>query len=83
MAERMITLNTESAVPLYRQLYELLSEQIRAGQLPSGTRMPGKRTLAAELAVSVNTVDTAYQMLTAEGYLESRTRSGFFVQDVP
>ena len=42
--------------------------------------MPGKRSLAAELSVSINTVDTAYQMLTAEGYLESRPRSGFYVQ---
>jgi len=29
--------------------------------------------------VAVNTVDTAYQMLVAEGYLEARPRSGFFV----
>ena len=27
----------------------------------------------------MNTVDTAYQMLVAEGYLEARERSGFFV----
>ena len=43
--------------------------------------MPGKRRLAAELSVSVNTVDAAYQMLAAEGYLESRERSGFYVQE--
>ena len=43
--------------------------------------MPGKRRLAAELSVSVNTVDAAYQMLAAEGYLEARERSGFYVQE--
>lgn len=69
--------------PLYQQLYDSLTEQIMDGRLAVGTRMPGKRTLASQLAVSVNTVDTAYQMLVAEGYLESRPRSGFFVQDVP
>ena len=67
------------AKPLYRQLYEALSAQIAQGEIPAGARLPGKRTLAAELGVSVHTVDTAYQMLAAEGYLESRLRSGFIV----
>lgn len=65
--------------PLYRRLYQALAAQIRTGAIPAGTRLPGKRTLAAELSLSVNTVDTAYQMLAAEGYLESRARSGFVV----
>ena len=45
--------------------------------------MPGKRSLAEALGVSVNTVDGAYQMLAAEGYLASRARSGFYVQEYP
>lgn len=65
--------------PLYQQLYQALTEQIRTGAIPAGARLPGKRTLAAELGISVNTVDTAYQMLAAEGYVESRARSGFAV----
>ena len=60
-------LDAASAVPLYEQLYESLAEEMRTGAIPAGTRMPGKRRLAAELSVSVNTVDTAYQMLAAEG----------------
>ena len=55
----------------------------RSGALPAGTRMPGKRSLAEALGVSVNTVDGAYQMLAAEGYLASRARSGFYVQEYP
>ena len=43
--------------------------------------MPGKRRLAAELSVSVNTVDAAYQMLAAEGYLESREAQRLYVQE--
>lgn len=66
--------------PLYDQLYHAIVEQIREGQLKPGERLPGKRNLASSLAVSVNTVDTAYQLLVAEGYLEARPRSGFFVQ---
>ena len=74
-------LDAASGVPLYEQLYESLAAEMRSGAIPAGTRMPGKRRLAAELSVSVNTVDAAYQMLAAEGYLEARERSGFYVQE--
>ena len=82
MLQLPFTLDSRRSTPLYQQLYEALLAQIRSGELPAGTKLPGKRTLASQLAVGVNTVDTAYQMLSAEGYLESRTRSGFFVQAV-
>ena len=52
-------LDAASAVPLYEQLYDSLAEEMRTGAIPAGTRMPGKRRLAAELSVSVNTVDAA------------------------
>ena len=76
-------LDPASRVPLYQQLYRSLAGEIRSGALPAGTRMPGKRSLAEVLGVSVNTVDGAYQMLAAEGYLASRPRSGFYVQEYP
>lgn len=79
MLELTICLDAAGAKPLYQQLYESLSAQIRSGTLKKGDRLPGKRSLASQLAVAVNTVDTAYQMLVAEGYLEARAKSGFFV----
>ena len=81
MVHLTTALDADSGVPLYEQLYRSLAGEMRSGELAAGTRMPGKRRLAAELSVSVNTVDAAYQMLAAEGYLESRERSGFYVQE--
>ena len=81
MVHLTTALDPASAVPLYEQLYRSLAAEMRAGTLTAGTRMPGKRRLAAELSISVNTVDTAYQMLAAEGYLTARERSGFTVQE--
>ena len=81
MVHLTTALDAASSVPLYEQLYESLAGEMRSGALAAGTRMPGKRRLAAELSVSVNTVDAAYQILTAEGYLASRERSGFYVQE--
>ncbi len=81
MVHLTTALDAASGVPLYEQLYRSLAEEMRSGGLAAGTRMPGKRRLAAELSVSVNTVDAAYQMLAAEGYLVARERSGFYVEE--
>lgn len=79
MLDLTVCLDPKAKEPLYQQLYSHLSAQIRAGSLRKGDKLPGKRSLASQLAVSVNTVDAAYQMLVAEGYLEAREKSGFYV----
>ncbi len=79
MIDLTLCLDPGADRPLYQQLYDSLAAQIKSGRLKCGDRLPGKRSLASQLAVAVNTVDTAYQMLVAEGYLEARAKSGFFV----
>ena len=69
----------DSAVPLYRQLYDGFREGILSGTLKKGLRLPSTRFLAAELRVSRNIVVLAFEQLLAEGYLESRTGAGTFV----
>ena len=69
MLDLTLCLDPSASRPLYQQIYESLAQQIRTGRLRSGDRLPGKRSLAAQLSVAVNTVDTAYQMLVAGGYL--------------
>lgn len=76
----MIELEPQEKTPLYEQLYAALADEIRSGQRVPGTALPGRRTMAAQLGVSINTVDAAYQMLAAEGLAEARPRSGFYVQ---
>ena len=77
----MIELHPEEKMPLYEQLYNALAQDIRSGALQPGKALPGRRTMAAQLGISTNTVDTAYQMLAAEGLAVTRPRSGFFVQE--
>ena len=55
----MVTFDAHSPLPLYEQLYRSLSDEIRTGERPAGSRLPGKRSMAGQLGVSVNTVDTA------------------------
>lgn len=64
---------------LFDQISESLRRAILTGRLGTGTRLPSSRRLAGELRISRNTVLTAYEQLTAEGYLDSRRGSGSFV----
>lgn len=75
----MFILNGNDSVPLYKQLYNQIREHILSGRLPADSKLPSVRDLAAELSTSRNTVEGAYQELTAEGYIYSRHRSGYFV----
>lgn len=75
----MFILNHSDAVPLYKQLYNQIREQILSGKLPADAKLPSVRDLASELSASRNTVDGAYQELCAEGYIYSKLRSGYFV----
>ena len=68
--------------PLYEQLYRHLAGEISHGRLPSGSKLPSKRKLCALLGVSMSTVDTAYSLLAAEGYVTVRPRSGYTVADL-
>ncbi|PJN89802.1 MocR-like pyridoxine biosynthesis transcription factor PdxR [Bacillus sp. mrc49] len=73
-------LNRFSDVPLYEQLYSHIKKEIIEGRLPFGTKLPSKRKLAEFLQISQNTVETAYEQLTAEGYVEVIPRKGYYIQ---
>jgi GntR family transcriptional regulator / MocR family aminotransferase len=65
--------------PLQRQIYDQIREAILSGRFAPGARVPSSRELAADLAVSRNTVTGAFDQLLAEGYLEGRVGSGTYV----
>lgn len=77
-----VVFDPASEKPLYRQIYACLSAEIAAGRIKPGQRLPARRSAAANLGVSRNTVETAYAMLEEEGYIETRPRSGHFVADI-
>ena len=73
------SLSAEDAAPLYEQLVSHLREDILSGRLPSGTRLPSKRSFAENLGVSSITVESAYNRLMDEGYVLSEPKRGYFV----
>ena len=74
-----ISLDEQSAVPLYRQIYETIRRSILSSPVQSGKALPASRQLAKQLGVSRMTVVNAYEQLLAEGYVESRRGAGTFV----
>lgn len=78
----MIDLQGGAKAPLYAKIYEHIRQEIMAGRIPQGEKLPSTRLLAKNLAVSRSTVELAYDQLLAEGYLKAEPCRGFFVCDI-
>lgn len=63
----------------YYGLYMKIKNRILAGEYAAGEKLPSKRVMADMTGYSLITVQTAYDMLSDEGYVEARERSGYFV----
>lgn len=75
----LITIDKQSTNTLIRQIYNQIRSQILNGKLPAGKKLPATRELAVDLSVSRNVVIEAYELLMAEGFLESKRGSGTYV----
>jgi len=69
--------------PLYLRIQRALRQLILDGALPANHPLPASRALAVSLSVSRDTVENAYCLLQAEGYIERQVGSGSFVAEVP
>ncbi len=76
-------LKKSPGVPLYEALYRCIRDDILAGVLLPGQKLPSKRALAQNLEVSKITVEGAYGQLLAEGYIRAEEKIGYFVEDIP
>lgn len=79
----MLSVDRRVREPMHRQIYAALRRSILDGRLKPNSLLPATRRLAEELGVGRNTVIAAYDALTAEGYLETRTGSGTWVVELP
>lgn len=67
---------------LYEYLYKAIKTDILNGILTTGTRLPSKRAFAKQLGVSTITVENAYAQLTAEGYIYSIPKKGYYIANI-
>ncbi|WP_371321251.1 MocR-like pyridoxine biosynthesis transcription factor PdxR [Achromobacter seleniivolatilans] len=75
----LLTLSDTSSDPLYRQIYDRFRSAIAEGALKPGDRIPSARALAKDIGVARGTIEVAYSLLAAEGYIQSRGQAGTVV----
>lgn len=72
-------LDPAAAEPFYRQIYDRFRGAIASGLLKPGDRIPSARALVTELGLARGTIETAYALLAAEGYIQARGQAGTVV----
>ena len=77
----MYILNPKTKTPLYQQLYRELKKDI-INNYSVGQKLPSIRKIASLYNLSKNTVESAYSQLYAEGYIDSRAKSGYYVSEL-
>lgn len=65
MTTLRVSVDAESGVAPWRQLYEQIERMIVGGTLPGGARLPPIRQLARDLGLASGTVARAYRELEA------------------
>ncbi len=76
----VLTLSEYSKDPLYLQVYESIRDSILQGRLRFGERLPSTRELSDVYDISRFTVIRSYELLTAQGFIETIMGSGTFVR---
>jgi GntR family transcriptional regulator / MocR family aminotransferase len=68
-----------ASAPFYRQIYDRFCGAITSGVLKPGDRIPSARALSKELGLARGTIEAAYSLLAAEGYIQPRGQAGTIV----
>lgn len=76
----MLAIDKQDCTYLYRQVIDLINENIDSGTLLPGDRLPSLRKMSQTAGVSIPTVRQAYVELERQRRIESRPQSGFYVR---
>lgn len=79
----MVHLDYRDARPIYSQIVSGYRDQILAGILKTGDRLPSVRELATELTINPNTIQRAYRELEMDGWIATVPGKGCFVCALP
>jgi len=78
----VLAIDKESTSYLYRQVIDLITNNIDSGTLMPGDRLPSLRRMSTRIGVSIPTVRQAYIELERQRRVESRPQSGFYVRGI-
>ncbi|MBT8077033.1 MAG: PLP-dependent aminotransferase family protein [Gammaproteobacteria bacterium] len=76
----MLAVDKQNSDYLYRQVIDLITQNLESGTLRPGDRLPSLRRMSRQIGVSIPTVRQAYVELERQRKVESRPQSGFYVR---
>lgn len=77
--EELIIIDRRSNTPVYLQITNAVIHNIRRGHIRSGLKLPGSREMAIALNIHRKTLQTAYDELMAQGWIEIIPQKGTFI----
>lgn len=79
--ERVI-IDYNNSEAYYIQIYNYFKNQIIMGKLQKNDKLPSIRRLSLDIKVSKTTVESAYNQLVVEGYVNNIPKRGYFVVEL-
>jgi DNA-binding GntR family transcriptional regulator len=77
--DRVSVPDSSNPRPFYLQIADDLRNQVAAGRLQVGERLPARRQLAQQYGVAVETIRRALDELTREGLVSTQSTRGTYV----
>lgn len=74
-----LVISNSSDRPIYEQIYQQIKTSILTGKVEAGEALPSIRALAKDLHISVITTKRAYDLLEADGLIETILGKGTYV----
>lgn len=79
MKIKRINFEQKKGIPLYKQLYQKIQEDILSDYLLKGDQLPSIRKCESLLKISKTSIEHAYELLLDEGYIISLPQKGYFI----
>lgn len=80
MITDFININKNNENPLYVQIYNGFKNAIENGKIKEDEKIPSVRKLSGDLGVSKTTVENAYGLLLADGYIYNIPQKGYYIE---
>ncbi len=77
----MYTIDLQSRIPIYEQVYKSTLIAIMNGSLKQNDKLPTVREVAKDLGVNPNTIMKAYSLLERDGLIYTLAGRGVFLKE--
>ncbi|MGL5415860.1 MAG: GntR family transcriptional regulator [Clostridium sp.] len=75
-----IDVEFDSDVPIYLQIRNEIVRSIAIGDLKNGDSLPSVRQMSSMIEVNLHTINKAYNLLKAEGFVKIDRRTGAIIE---